>query len=105
MNVTELVPACFDLHEGSLNIIIHNLCFVCMGMLCVSVCWTVLCCMLLRALVRSKTEALCQFTSPPPLAWRGVWGPSHLPAPHPLWNLSFRHLQCPNRPGSHQQGM
>lgn len=28
MNVTKLLPACFDLNEGSLNIIIHNLCFV-----------------------------------------------------------------------------
>lgn len=25
MSVTKLVLACFDLHEGSLNIIIHNL--------------------------------------------------------------------------------
>lgn len=47
MNVTKLVAACFDLNEGALNIIIHNLSFVRMGMLCVAVCWTVLCCTLL----------------------------------------------------------
>lgn len=31
MSVTKLEPARFDLNEGSLNIIIHNFCFVCMS--------------------------------------------------------------------------
>lgn len=86
MNVTKLVSACFDLSEGSPTIIIYNFCFVCVGMLCVSVSWNALCyelCCIVRPQSKtetpgrrppvssSKTETPCQFKSPPLLSSHG----------------------------------
>lgn len=94
MSVTKLVPACFDLNEGSRNIIIHHFCsvYICVvwewrwqaggrgggGFVCVCVPERAL----LSTLLQSKTEALCRSASPPPLC--AVGRPGHLPAPQPL---------------------
>lgn len=109
MNVTKLVAACFDLNEGSRNIIIHNLRSACTVMLCVAVCWSKLRCMLLWALLRSETTALCQFTAPPlllPPSWPhgGVFGGQAI-CPLLIY-CGIHHLKrlgWPGRPGSHQR--
>ena len=103
MNVTKLLPACFDLHERSPNIIIHNLCFVCTLRVCVRVgpC-SVARCSELRCVVRQRLP-VSSTPSAPGVQEKGVWRPSRIPAPRLLRNSSLRHLKWPDRPGSPQQ--